>query len=562
MSDLNFIVEKLEDMRKDIGISNFSGFLEKTGENVSKIAADRSCHVDIYYHSSSIPSIRKKVEEISKQNGEPGFVYHFISDKKEPLRMFLQMMPAIAVIFLDEDFSQSEKPFQFLRNRVGQYKLLFLINFSGEEKMAKEFSAQIDRSIKLHAISYEAFSSTSLKALISEMVDNNILARLNSFALHNTVRPIVPMLQDIFQTENKIFQTRKLLSGQHGQIIRKEEQMQNNNDFNNNLKTLVQKNMQEMEKSYRSKYEDMNKPNTGRFSQVASDCVQQIKDFQREEIAEKSEKVAISLKKNDTDRILATVGLNLKEEFRKDEAFIHKVFEELVSKVNNQLNEKGISPLKPSELFLPFAEGQRILNSYCYIGKPYAGELVKKGINEYFIALRDYTGLIMVVAGLLAPLNMVATISENAVLKAMSNFIRITTGMITLIMIVYGIYDLRRRIPRKRQEEQDKELNRARETTMQECKRMFNESSRDWQSSVSNWIRDVGQNILVQIEANIKNQGQQKLQQLNIERMQQQRSQQSIDTLHRNFGYAEKSKDALISKFRDSFSNIEKEIKL
>ena len=31
---------------------------------------------------------------------------------------------------------------------------------------------------------------------------------------------------------------------------------------------------------------------------------------------------------------------------------------------------------------------------------------------EYFVALRDYTGLMMVVVGLLAPLNMIASASE------------------------------------------------------------------------------------------------------------------------------------------------------
>lgn len=562
MSDLNFIVDKLEEVRKDMGISNFSGFLEKTQEQIGRLASDRRCHADIYYHSSSIPSIRKKVEEISGQGSDPGFAFHFISDKREPVRLFLQLMPAIAVIMLDEDFCAADRPFQFFQNRAGQYKLLFVIDFSAAENTCRDFLTRIDKGIRVHTHTYAAFGQTDLQTLIGETAPGNTLGQLNAYALHNTVRPIIPMLQEIFQTENKILQTRKLLSSQYGQIIRKEEQQQNTNDFSSYLKGLVQKNMQEMEKSYRSKYEDLNKPNTGRFSQVAADCARQVQEFDREEIAEKSEKVAIGLHKYVTDGILSTVGASMKEEFRKDEAFIYGVFDELISKVNGQLKDKGITPLKATELYLPFPDGQRILNSYCYIGKPYTGELVKKGINEYFIALRDYTGLIMVVAGLLAPLNMVATISENEVLKAMSNGIRIITGAITLIMIIYGIYDLRRRIPRKRQEEFEKELVRARETTTGECKRMFSEGSRDWQSSVSNWIRDVGQNILAQVETNVKNLGQQRLQQLNIERMQQQRAQQSIDTLHRNFSLAEKSKDALLTKFREAVSNIEKDIKL
>lgn len=129
-------------------------------------------------------------------------------------------------------------------------------------------------------------------------------------------------------------------------------------------------------------------------------------------------------------------------------------------------------------------------------------------------------------------------------------------------MISYGIYDLRKRIPRRRVEEYDREMLKARELLTQEGKRMYNESSRDWLGSLSNWIKEISLNFSNQIEKNIRETQLTKASQMNQEKIQQQKQQQSIDLLLRSIQSAEKVKDQMNTRYREMLTETEKDLKL
>jgi t-SNARE complex subunit (syntaxin) len=165
----------------------------------------------------------------------------------------------------------------------------------------------------------------------------------------------------------------------------------------------------------------------------------------------------------------------------------------------------------------------------------------------------------------LAPLNAISSLDDVewlSWLKLMSKGIKYGTAAITVSMIVYGIIDLRRRIPKKRVEEFEREKAKAQDLLSQEGKRMFNESSRDWTSAISNWMRETAQLIQAQIDKNIREMQQNKTQQLNNEKQQQQRIQQSVDLFQRNIQTAERHRDQLTQRFRDFVAENEKDLKL
>jgi len=176
---------------------------------------------------------------------------------------------------------------------------------------------------------------------------------------------------------------------------------------------------------------------------------------------------------------------------------------------------------------------------------------MKRGIMEYFVALRDYTGVIMVATGLLAPLTIIANISESGFLKHLSNAVKLGMAGITIFLIFYGIYDLRKRIPKKRVEEYDREVFKAKELLLSEGKRMVSESARDWSGSISNWIRDASLLITNAAEKNLKESQMRKQAQLNKDKIQLQKQQQNLEQQSRNLQVAEKIKDGLVSKWRE-----------
>ena len=369
-------------------------------------------------------------------------------------------------------------------------------------------------------------------------------------------------MKEIIDAENLAANTRKLLNTQNANITRKDEQGMNNNDFVQAIRQMMQKNAQELDKNFKIKYEDLNKPNTGKFSMMAAERVSLLEDFERTVLAEKSEKVQTTINEKFQKDFLDMIGRATTTELGKDEAFIKSSFEDLLSKVNFQLKSKGIKTISEEDAYVPFPDKLRTVSTYCYYNRMYTGELIKKGAMEYFVALRDYTGLIMVVGGLLAPLSIIASASDNGIFKSIATWVKASTALISLLMIIYGIYDLRKRIPLKRKEEFERELAKAKEMILQESKRMFSESSRDWTTNISNWIRDVSTNISNTLEKNLKELQTNKVSQMNNEKIQQQKLGVSLDNMLRNIQTADRQRDMMQTRHRDMLSELEKDLKL
>ncbi|MNI52632.1 hypothetical protein D3C73_1074300 [compost metagenome] len=184
---------------------------------------------------------------------------------------------------------------------------------------------------------------------------------------------------------------------------------------------------------------------------------------------------------------------------------------------------------------------------------------------EYFVALRDYTGIIMVVVGLFGPLTMLSSVptdekegvwaflsAASLYLKQAKTFIQVFTIITIFFMIIYGIFDLRKRIPRKRQEEKERELKKARENLIQEGKRIYTDSSRDWVAALANYIREFAQNISNEVEQILKGSVAAKQQALSDKRNEFQINQQSIDLKNRNIQFAEKEYDLLYRRIMET----------
>jgi hypothetical protein len=468
------------------------------------------------------------------------------------------LFASVAFIYVDEETEQSDIFKQYFKKNDDQYKVVLLIDLLEDEKKLKDFSRTFGYRTKVITLLPADFTDKTLAELLKAYLDVTALEKLKKMSYLNSVKPVFSFINDILQSESRAANTRKILNSQNTNITRKEEQSLNTSELSSNIRQLVQKSAQDLEKNYKLKYEDLNKPNTGKFSLLAIERSSLLQDFEKRELAEKSEKVETTIEKGFLTDFTKSIATSIKAELGKDEAFIKSSFEDIVTQINIQLKSKSIQPLNATSIFPPFPDRDRTIQSFCYINKSYVGEVIKKSPMEYFVALRDYTGLIMVVGGLLAPLSIVASTSESAVFKSIATWVKTTTGIISLLMIIYGIYDLRKRIPLKRVEEFERELGKAKEGLLQESKRMFNDSSRDWTTNIANWIKDTTQNISLQIERNMKDVVTQKASLMNQEKIQQQKQQQSIDLLLRSIQSAEKVKDQLNTRYREMLTETKK----
>ncbi len=562
MRELITIADRVEDLSREIPVSSYAGFLEETNRKIKKIASKTAFFIDVYKTTNTSSEAKKLIKSFEESAPDGDFKIVIKDELNYNVRIFEDVFPSVAFVFADDEMQQAEVLKQHFKKTDEQYKVVFLVNMLQTENALRDFSRLFTYRTKTITVKPEDLADKTVAEILKAHFEIPILEKLKRIAYLNSIKPVFSFLSDILSSESKAANTRKLLNSQNTNISRKEEQSLNNSELASNLRQLIQKAAQELEKSYKLKYDDLNKPNTGKFSVVGLEESGKLQDFEKKALAEKSEKVETSINKEFLNDFTSSISTTIKTELSKDEAFIKSSFEDLLVQVNMQLKNKGIQTLNSNTMFPPFPERQRTIQSFCYINKTYTGEIIKKGPMEYFVALRDYTGLIMVVGGLLAPLSIVASTSESTFFKQIANSVKFSTGAISLLMIFYGIYDLRKRIPLKRVEEFERELGKAKEVLLQESKRMFNDSSRDWTSNISNWIKDTMQNINNQIERNMKDLQTQKVSAMNQEKAQLQKQQQSVELLLRSIQSAERVRDQVTTRYRDMITETEKDLKL
>ena len=562
MRELQYFADKFNDLLKELPISSYAGFLEDTKQKIKNLSEKDRFYIDVYKSTNTSQEAKKVLRQLEEATKDSLYTLQILDETNCSIRVFEQVFPTVGFVLLDDEMLQSDILLQHFKRNDTTYKLIFIINLLPTTDKLRDFARSFSVRIKTVTLNIEDIQDKTIETILTGTIEASSLEKVKKISYLNSIKPVFGFLEEIFTAENRSANTRKLLVSQNTNITRKEEQAMNNSEMVSNLRQLIQKSASELEKNYKLKYDDLNKPNTGKFSILSTERCSLLVDFERKELAEKSEKYETSIAKDFIDDFLKSISSAIITELGKDEAFIKSSFEELLSQINIQLKNKGIQPIKAENIYPPFPEKERTVQSFCYINRTYSGEIIKKGAMEYFVALRDYTGLIMVVGGLLAPLSIVASASDSGVFKYIATWVKASTAGISLMMIIYGIYDLRKRIPKKRVEEFERELNKARDTLQQESKRMFNDSSRDWTSNISNWIRDATQNINMQIERNIKDLQMQKSSQMNQEKVQQQKQQQSVDMMLRSIQSAERVKDQLVTRHREFMSELEKDLKI
>lgn len=563
MRELAYIADRFSDLIREIPVSSYSGFLEETRRKIKTLSDRDSFYIDVFTCVNSSSESRNLARHLIESAQGSSFQVNAKDEKSSAVHVFENVFASVGFIMVDDTMLECEPLKQYFRRSDSNYKVIFLVNILTHTDKLRDFTRLFGFRTKTFTLTPADISGKTLQEILTASItDTATLDKIKKIAYLNSIKPVFSFLDDIISSENRAANTRKLLNTQNTNISRKEEQSMNNSDVMSNLRQIIQKSAQELEKSYKLKYEDLNKPNTGKFSIITAERTNKLTDFERRALAEKSEKYETTIAPEFIDGFVNAISGTIQKELGKDEAFIKSSFEELISQINIQLKSKGIQPLKADTIYPPFPEKERTIQSFCYMNKTYTGEVIKKGAMEYFVALRDYTGLIMVVGGLLAPLSIVASASESGIFKGIANWVKASTAGISLLMIVYGIYDLRRRIPKKRVEEFERELGKAKDLLQQESKRMFNDSSRDWINNISNWIRDTTQNINQQIDRNMRDLQSQRSGQMNQEKQQLQKQQQSVELLLRNIQSAERVKDQLVTRYRDMVSETEKDLKI
>jgi hypothetical protein len=559
----NDILNRVSEVVQELGpVSNISHLQHGIHEAV-KTGNDPVVYGDVYLSQAIAANatypfwVNNKIIPHLDKFTQDNYQFSFLHKGRLPLKKLGSPQAALCIVVLDENLLNEKETVEYLKRNSSVYSMMVVLNFTKNDRLSREL--KFDFTGKMHSI--EAHENDKVfHVLLDELITPEAKTKLVQRSAYNTIKPLLSITKEAIQKEQKLVSTRKIVNGQLGGVLKKDEYQSNISDIMSQAKSQFLSWNSDAEKNIKSKYDELNKPLTGKYSINISDWSQELKEVEKEDIAEKSERWATYISKDFLKDYENKVKSQLQGDFANDYNALLSSADSSLGKINFILSQKGIADQnnKIQIDYGRFPDPEKTLTNYVAFSRLYSGEMVKKGAVEYFIALREYTGLIMVVTGLLAPLYMIAAISQNSFMKSMSVGLRIAIGVITLIMIVYGYFDLRKRIPRRRKEEQERELRRAKENLVTEGKRMSNDSSKDWQANLSLWLREIQNQFVFQLDKLAKEFSLQQQQKLNDEKQKLQRMNQGLDNNSKRINNAEKLMENTIKTFDDKVNDIEK----
>lgn len=335
-------------------------------------------------------------------------------------------------------------------------------------------------------------------------------------------------------------------------------------DINSKIRTVIQKNIQDAERAFKSKYDELSRVKQGEFHVEILNLVAELTldDMRFFDKASKTETTEAEVQEAFVANFVSKLRQKMTAKLKDDFDFIFESQKMSIDQINGFLSNEAYSPIDPNKLHAPDLQPELAIESHFHIFKRYSGEVTKDGIMQYFIALRDYTGMIMVLVGILAPLTLVATSPDaepgtllyfisktiSPLLKMVRSYVTFVTAMLVAAMLIYGFIDLRRRIPQKRIEERERELGKARDQLENEGRRMFNDSARDWLGQIGTYIRDLTASINGEVEQSMRSRSKLLAEASNENRRRLALEQSSVETRLKGVTQLERKFDALVKK--------------
>lgn len=567
--DLLAFRDQLEVIRKDIGLFSGAAFLEAAVDELGKIGDDPKLHVDCFLSHASRGLVTKdNLPALERLN------IHLLSEDFDVgCRSGLGRSTAAVYICLAEEIEQSLKAqstWGFFQSRIDQYAKCRVFVIGGNAIGNQEIDA-LKASLPDQVEVMPGESSRELAAAFSGFDDPQLQRQVAIYKFRSAA-PVVEQLKQLVAAETSALSLRRQTIAAEQDRSRRGER-DPSGEVSSSIRNAVQQNFQDTERVFRQKYEELCRPNVGALAKLIEAYVGTLDEKQVQKIdkAANFEKFEAQIDPQFVSTGLEKLQQAFKQEMQKDALYVDQIAQDTESKVKSALRNLGYKEGVLDGMVRPQLDQSKLDQSHFLIAKTYRGELTKPGVMEYFGALRDYTGLIMVIVGILAPLTMLATAPETdekstfrwlfELINKMSVHLKDTRAIIQFVsillifsMLIYGIFDLRRRIPNKRRQEFEKVLEEAREFLSEQMNRLLSNAHRDWSAILGQYVKEYSQALLVEADALVKKQAEAQQAIAQERRNAATLEQTSVDHKLKTLSAAERSVENLVRRYQDAAS--------
>lgn len=584
--ELKAFIDQIDGIRKELGFTHHAAFFELILERLRSIEHDQSLQVDLYFSDGSNAVFASRIMTIE----HPALSFRPLCDI-ETVRCREELHRAPVAVFIslateEANGREQQKIWKAFCARAGDYaKVLWLTMHDSLQAPSEELGAITAKDKPVQVDTVRLNNLDEIPSVVLRAVDrhvNNWIANYKVLSLG----PVIEQLKTIVLAEQQSLALRKLALNSEQERVRRAEGPSGSADLQSMVRNVLQRNLQDAERTYRLKYEEMSRPNVGDFAKLVEQESSSLRSDQvlKVDMAAKFETFETRI----DDEFKSALCLKFKRVFRlevdKDVLYVRQLINDSVTQLRDGLMRSSGVDFNVAQIVEPELDLKRLFESNFELSKNYKGEVTKPGVIEYFQALRDYTGIIMMIVGIVAPLTLISSppdvdckLEEGAPgyaqalesciqkqgylmtmivrlsmqLKHVRSYIQLITLALVAFMIIYGFFDLKKRIPQKRRQEAETDLGHARDFVSEQGTRMFSEAVRDWVGLLGQYVKDYSAAIQQALDGALRAHALSSNEKLQERRKAFGLEQASVEHRMKNLSQVERSLDALVRRYQD-----------
>lgn len=381
------------------------------------------------------------------------------------------------VVFADE-VSMNAKNYELIKRIFRQHSFLWLLKNSSNNKCALELPEHLIAS-EWADIDTDNNTLEHLTKRTDFLPKMAITQTLNSLlAIETLSQSAVKFVRDA-DKQNKI--SRMTIPLQQSSTYIKGFQ---DIDPYNSIKYNIQYQLSQLERNINDKLDLFFLPGTGPFWGKVYPTVDTLS---RLDTVEKAKTNTLKLPDKARDMFLNHTRNVLEERFLIFTQLTNEALVNINIDTTQVCEQKNVPPINFFIAPLNEKDSQTTLDSAIRIERAYEANVQRKGWYEYFMAVRKFQMIFLMLISLFG----------------IGSFIRKQPKiMITasLILTAFGAYTLRKTVKQERDEQTEKELEKARENLKDEARRMGSETAQRWRKQFSDYYKSVNTQFIKQIE--------------------------------------------------------------
>ncbi len=259
------------------------------------------------------------------------------------------------------------------------------------------------------------------------------------------------------------------------------------NDQVQNIKNQVQFFFSDFEKGVKNNTENALRYKTGSLWAGLDEKIEALEELKQEKM---TKKVEFTLPGTFEEDYLSTLYGELYTSCKEDLLALDHLYEAVTSFTETEVKRLKLALVPYYFKHLTETQITRVLDGAIRYDRTYRGEMRSTGFYEYFMAMRRYQMIVLIMA---------SQFGFRDIRRRPEIFIPIS-----VFLLLLGGFLVMRSVKKEKVECQQSELEKARELLRNETKRMFSDLQRDWFNVLTEHLRDQMNSFNQHIEKQLK----------------------------------------------------------